>query len=436
MRATVLVLDLIIYGYALWISLDRHRHGYRGEYGEQQHQKHHPRHHAQQQQKENQERWQTRLTSTSMWLLLLALVQPAIVLIDHGHFQYNTVALGWSLMAFHFMTKGNFRQCVVGAFFFCLALNFKQMTLYYAPVVFAYLLGRCFADTTRFTVRFASLGITVITTFLVMWLPFLINGPSHVQTSVPERAVQILTRIFPFQRGLFESKVANLWCALSTKPFSIRERIAAEMQPLLALGLTTVLMLPSCVALFRMGAAKTTSDLQRQRKDATSLLWGATSCSLAFFLASFQVHEKSILMALAPASLLMDLDASFVQFLSVACAWSLWPLLQVDRLEVAYVCTVLIYICVVWMYHQQQDGAASEMQRSFFSSFFRSIPILAYIGMLGLHAMQLCVEAPQGLPDLYPVLWSIAGCGLFLVAWLCTLWHLFTKQAAAKQKVS
>lgn len=51
-----------------------------------------------------------------------------------------------------------------------------------------------------------SLGVTVILTFIICWAPFL--------TSVDD-ALQVLTRLFPFGRGLFEDKVANFWCATS-----------------------------------------------------------------------------------------------------------------------------------------------------------------------------------------------------------------------------
>ena len=81
-------------------------------------------------------------------LVLTALCQPALVLIDHGHFQYNAVSLGLALWSFHFMTSGgagrrrSFAGPAWGSVLFCLALNFKQMELYHAPAVFAYLLGR------------------------------------------------------------------------------------------------------------------------------------------------------------------------------------------------------------------------------------------------------------------------------------------------------
>lgn len=35
-----------------------------------------------------------------MWALLVILLQPAAVLIDHGHFQYNNISLGLSVRAY------------------------------------------------------------------------------------------------------------------------------------------------------------------------------------------------------------------------------------------------------------------------------------------------------------------------------------------------
>jgi alpha-1,3-glucosyltransferase len=38
-----------------------------------------------------------RPATERMWLLLVILLQPAAVLIDHGHFQYNNLSLGLSV---------------------------------------------------------------------------------------------------------------------------------------------------------------------------------------------------------------------------------------------------------------------------------------------------------------------------------------------------
>ena len=74
--------------------------------------------------------------------LILFLFYPGLILIDHGHFQYNNFSLGlmlWSLLAF------GKSQDIVGSIFFCLALNYKQMELYHALPVFFYLLGKAFS---------------------------------------------------------------------------------------------------------------------------------------------------------------------------------------------------------------------------------------------------------------------------------------------------
>jgi alpha-1,3-glucosyltransferase len=108
--------------------------------------------------------------------------------------------------------------------------------------------------------------------------------------------------MFPFARGLFEDKVANFWCAVSpflklrtTASLSFSAQIAYEPE-IIELSdnrlLSTVLsILPGCISLFRKNA-----------KDSFCL--ACFNISLGFFLFSFQVHEKSILIPLLPVSLL------------------------------------------------------------------------------------------------------------------------------------
>ena len=72
--------------------------------------------------------------------LLTLLLQPSLLLVDNGHFQYNSVMLGLMLQALNFFGQG---RDSLGAVCFVACLGFKQMALYYSPVVFAYLLGKC-----------------------------------------------------------------------------------------------------------------------------------------------------------------------------------------------------------------------------------------------------------------------------------------------------
>jgi alpha-1,3-glucosyltransferase len=62
-------------------------------------------------------------TAKRLWFLAAILLQPAALLVDHGHFQYNTISLGLATTAASSMAAGY--DCV-GSVLFCLALNHKQ----------------------------------------------------------------------------------------------------------------------------------------------------------------------------------------------------------------------------------------------------------------------------------------------------------------------
>jgi alpha-1,3-glucosyltransferase len=62
-----------------------------------------------------------------------------LILIDHGHFQYNSISLGLALISFIMATQQN--SILLSAIFFTLSLNYKQMELYHAIPIFVYLLS-------------------------------------------------------------------------------------------------------------------------------------------------------------------------------------------------------------------------------------------------------------------------------------------------------
>lgn len=132
---------------------------------------------------------------------LLILLQPSLILIDHGHFQYNAVMLGFLVFSLYFLVQG---RIYIGAMFYVLCLSFKQMGLYYAPAIFAFLLS----VTVRNFKQLITLSTVTALTFAMVYGPFVITGGLAGLT-------QVIVRMFPFGRGLFEDKVANFWCALN-----------------------------------------------------------------------------------------------------------------------------------------------------------------------------------------------------------------------------
>jgi alpha-1,3-glucosyltransferase len=220
----------------------------------------------------------TSITTTNSWIyefgLLIILYCPSLILIDHGHFQYNCVCIGFALLGSYYIMHN---YDLVGSVFFCLSLNFKQMSLYYSPIFFFYLLRKCLEEKSAVEIigKFISLGVTVIGTFAVLWFPFcLYHSPDETCVS---SLLHVLSRQFPFARGIFEDKVSNLWYATSV---AIDYRLYFTIPQLvrMSMGLTLSLLAP-------IGYNLLINPSGRHER----MYLGLVLSSLAFFLASFQV---------------------------------------------------------------------------------------------------------------------------------------------------
>jgi len=165
----------------------------------------------------------------SLASLLLILIQPCLLLTDYGHFQYNCISLGLALWGVVGVTSN---WDLVGAAAFCLAINYKQMELYHSLPFFFYLLGKSCKWCIRTSIgRIVKLGLVVISIFWILWIPFyLVDGIRGLQ--------HVLSRIFPFNRGLFEDKVASFWCAIS---FLVKMKQIFSIPILLKVSLMTTL---------------------------------------------------------------------------------------------------------------------------------------------------------------------------------------------------
>ena len=60
--------------------------------------------------------------------IFIILIKPDIILIDHGHFQYNSLVLGLIIFSIYFMLTG---QSYICCFLFTIAINCKLMSTYY-----------------------------------------------------------------------------------------------------------------------------------------------------------------------------------------------------------------------------------------------------------------------------------------------------------------
>ncbi|XP_003208949.1 dolichyl pyrophosphate Man9GlcNAc2 alpha-1,3-glucosyltransferase [Meleagris gallopavo] len=336
---------------------------------------------------------------------LCILLYPGLILVDHGHFQYNSVSLGFALWGVLCLS---YDWDLLGSVAFCLALNYKQMELYHSLPFFCYLLGKCFKKGLKGKglLLLIKLAGAVVVSFAVCWLPFC--------TDV-EQIMQVLRRLFPIDRGLFEDKVANIWCSLSVL-IKIKNVISPQTQLKLSFAVTFLSLLPTCIKL-------TVQPSLRGFKLAL------VSCALSFFLFSFQVHEKSILLVSVPVCLIINEIPFMATWFLLVSTFSMLPLLLKDGLLLAYAVTTLAFLsaCVA-SFAIFEKTSAKDLQLKPFSlslrgyvSWFKPFPkivknlFLLSVTLMGiLSVMSAAMHPPQRFPDLFPVSVSSISCLHFL----------------------
>jgi alpha-1,3-glucosyltransferase len=148
-------------------------------------------------------------------------MMPALIYVDHGHFQPNSPMHGFVLWAVYFALTSRLSLAVV---FMVLAVNFKQMALYFALPFAVYALsilwkqaqakgkGNRIKQLGYLTLRIVLHVVVLILTFAVVWWPWVsesLNGDSK------HGVASVVARVFPVRRGLFEDKVASFWCVVN-----------------------------------------------------------------------------------------------------------------------------------------------------------------------------------------------------------------------------
>jgi alpha-1,3-glucosyltransferase len=106
--------------------------------------------------------------------LLVLLIKPDVILIDHGHFQYNSLILGLIALAFYYLLTGRYYLCCL---LYTIAIHAKQMAVYYSLAFLAALIGLTVQDNI-FRKKYIIIEITkyaciVIAVSLLIWMPWL-----------------------------------------------------------------------------------------------------------------------------------------------------------------------------------------------------------------------------------------------------------------------
>ncbi|VDD79766.1 unnamed protein product [Mesocestoides corti] len=314
------------------------------------------------------------LSGLSVAVLMMSF--PGLILVDHGHFQYNCVSLGLFLASVVLFSR-NFDVC--GGIAFCLAILYKQMELYHSLPIFFFLLSKCLRQSlTAGLTHLSILGTAVCSTFTLVLLPFL--------TPV-DQLKQLGARVFPVNRGLFEDKVATFWC-VSSVLFKWKDLIPASGILIYCFAATLFASLPACILLFK-------------RPTLLRLVLTEAIVSLAFFLFSYHVHEKSILLVAIPVLCLLPVfPLSSIYFLIVSTL-SMWELFQKDDLSLACIALVSIFhaisaICLA-------TDSAAKVKVSLIHFWPQTVSLL---GFFIIFISEALIRPPDRYPFLFPLILS------------------------------
>ncbi|XP_071077566.1 dolichyl pyrophosphate Glc1Man9GlcNAc2 alpha-1,3-glucosyltransferase isoform X4 [Desmodus rotundus] len=252
-------------------------------------------------------------------LSVLLLWNFGLLIVDHIHFQYNGFLFGLMLLSIARLFQ---KRHMEGAFLFAVLLHFKHIYLYVAPAYGVYLLrSYCFTankpdGSVRWNsfsyARFISLGLIV---FLVSALSL---GPFLALNQLP----QVFSRLFPFKRGLCHAYWApNFWALYSAldkvlSVIGLDDKWFGSAVPTHSTSLSDA-----------HGHPPLHSD---RHIGPRGFLRCLILCALSSFMFGWHVHEKAILLAVLPMSLLSvgkARDASIFLILTTTGHYSLFPLL-------------------------------------------------------------------------------------------------------------
>ena len=276
-------------------------------------------------------------TEVAVTSFLLIVFNPALLWLDHIHFQYNGMIIGVLMTSLGCLMMGNnvaivstehaTRQPIAyhlyhlgGAAFFALLLNLKHLYLPLAPLMFCYLMERyCLSPGVHpvkkrkefLPEKFLIMGLVGGSVLVAPWIPFLKDT-----TYRKWHVVQMLKRLFPFGRGLVHDYWAgNVWAMYTfanrvlvavirrlvpmLKPFSsgLANRLEGlhlpEPSPLMCAVILFLTIIPG----LQMASVHLTNK---------KLIESVVYVSFCTFMLAYHVHEKAILTTLIPLTLLVE----------------------------------------------------------------------------------------------------------------------------------
>ncbi|XP_070507319.1 probable dolichyl pyrophosphate Glc1Man9GlcNAc2 alpha-1,3-glucosyltransferase [Chironomus tepperi] len=337
---------------------------------------------------------------------VLLLGNIGLIYVDHIHFQYNGILFGILLLSCGKMIQKKYLQ---SAFYYALLLNMKHIFIYIAPVYVLYLLRHyCFSSKKAFIINSLKLGSIVLTVTAISFGPFIDHFP------------QLLTRLFPFKRGLTHAYWApNFWAIYNMldKVLSIilnvkhsnsstgglvQEQIHSvlpQITPKMTFLITAISMIPCCIKI-----------LINREASVVNFLKPLIICAACSFMFGWHVHEKAILMILIPMQILTsncDSEENSSFFLAVFGLYSLTPLLYSKELAILKLSLFVIYIMINYCIFKQNNSYKPPVIEKIYNFGIFMLPFYEFI-------LQYLLKIDKILPFM-PLMLTSVYCGLGMI---------------------
>ena len=324
------------------------------------------------------------------WIIFgLIVFHPALLWLDHVHFQYNGLLLGLLLLSVACLLAANNNNNnnttttppttvrfhvyhIAAAATFALLLTLKHLYLILAPWYFFYLYRRyVLADASRNNRvrRLLVLGSVTVLTLLVPVLPFVTTAT----TNRLQQLQQIGRRLFPFGRGLVHDYWAgNVWALhqAANKVLGVLQLslVLPDVSPTQCAVILLLCLSPGCWYAWQAAAAASAAGSGSAKYYANQgILLSISYSALVSFLTAYHVHEKAVVTTLLPltvwAVVAAEQDAGAALALltqtTAAAVLGLAPLLFRPVELCLKLCTLIPYLAVLGYYQRRTSAEAA-----------------------------------------------------------------------------
>ena len=330
-------------------------------------------------------------------MIIIELMNPLMIIIDHGHFQYNNVMHGLFVLSLFFLYSENYIFAII---FYSLCVNFKQMGLYYAIPFPVIVIKKLFFENKKNY----NLIISIIYTIIYIIFTLISNVVIYLPWLKAKNIKDVFTRIFPVQRGIYEDKVATFWCVLNIF-YKLNKHFNTNNLIKLALAFTLIGCLIPVFAIMKI------RNLNYKICSQCFFI-----VSFSFYLFSFHVHEKTIIVPFLAYLLNLPKMKNILPSFTLVAMFSLFPLLKRENQIIPYYFTTIIFYliakqCLKLINIKNKENKENKNSNEQ-NNMFLLLELCLFVIMVFYHFIDYNIPPPEKYPWFYPMI-NAAFCFCF-----------------------